>query len=286
MKSFFTLLFTFSLFVSLSAQFTTQGTSELMTDVQVVDNNTAYAVGSSLSGTDEGFLYKRTGSTGDFTVVNFLPEARFVGCHFFDARNGLICGTSSSGRSYIWRTTDGGATLTQRLISPLLSFYPVASTTTTNGVGNYQFKSNSFGDYRISATAVGQPASAPTYFGNVLNLNLATVIEPTDCKTYPANITLISTNATVDFMDKSLTINVYPNPFSNELVIDIETEKSETVAIQLINLNGIVLQTWTQTVNAPRSTMTVQPNIQSGVYLMKIQNQAHEAKILRVIKAD
>jgi hypothetical protein len=91
------------------------------TNVDVVDRNTTFIVRLS-----NGVLT---------TVQPSMPTGNdYTGCHFFDAQNGLICGTQGS-KSIVWRTRDGGVNLTPVDISGEIPFYPKNFTFVNNSLG-------------------------------------------------------------------------------------------------------------------------------------------------------
>jgi hypothetical protein len=78
------------------------------TNVNVVDRNTTFIVSTNFSSEihrlNNGVLTRIQPNTP-------TGNEGYTGCHFFDAQNGLICGTQGS-KSFVWRTQNGGVTLT------------------------------------------------------------------------------------------------------------------------------------------------------------------------------
>jgi hypothetical protein len=126
------LLFSWMLVMSLSVSCFAQWHSQtipLPYDVSIPDTATSFM--TTRTG-DSSFLYKRTGSQAPFLPIKYVPNAFLRGCHFFNDQTGLICGTLPTG-IYVWRTTDGGQTLTPNLITTdgytPIDFFFINSTT-------------------------------------------------------------------------------------------------------------------------------------------------------------
>lgn len=80
---------------------------------------------------------------------------------------------------------------------------------------------------------------------------------------------------------------VYPNPFSNELNIRIESSQNEQVEIQLYDQTGRKLFNQPQTIRKGEQTVTLQTlseNLPDGVYVLRIVGQAtlREFKVVKV----
>jgi tetratricopeptide (TPR) repeat protein len=80
-------------------------------------------------------------------------------------------------------------------------------------------------------------------------------------------------------------INVYPNPFTNKVIVDFELTKRTMVQVQLKTMDGKIV--FTKTANMLKAgyfTFPVQPkNILPGVYFLTV-NYNQQAKIIKVIK--
>ncbi len=122
------------------AQFRSQTLSYPL-GVSMLDANNAFLVGFEFDqDSSTAYLMKRTSSTANFTIVKTLPNAEFTACHFFNSQTGLICGSTPAGVQ-VWRTTDGGQTLTAQLLSASavssgFDFYFTSSTVGYLSVGN------------------------------------------------------------------------------------------------------------------------------------------------------
>jgi Secretion system C-terminal sorting domain len=158
------------------------------------------------------------------------------------------------------------------------------STTNTDANGNYQFVVKTLGDYKILAYANNLAFPSPTYFGNTSNINVATIIKATECKTYAASIKLIGSSPAQELSDNSYVVKIQNNPFSDQLLIDIMDTKVETLSIELLNLNGSIVQTWTHQTNGNVTTLTLYPHVAQGVYFLKIENKGLVKQVFKVMK--
>lgn len=83
-------------------------------------------------------------------------------------------------------------------------------------------------------------------------------------------------------IDLASPIRVYPNPFSDELSFDLPNLQGNTTA-QIFNATGqlIFQQNWTLN-GTTTKTMSI-PNLASGIYFYKIENEAHryEGKVIK-----
>jgi photosystem II stability/assembly factor-like uncharacterized protein len=78
-------------------------------DAHIVNSDTSYVVISQ--GDFGGTSISRLTSKGSkVEVMKSIPSGLYKGCHFFDSKRGLICG-SGAGGAFVWATNDGGATL-------------------------------------------------------------------------------------------------------------------------------------------------------------------------------
>lgn len=156
--------------------------------------------------------------------------------------------------------------------------------TNTDANGNYQFSSKTKGNYKILAYPLNQTTVAPTYFGNTVNTNVATLLNAIECRTYIAPIKLSFATSIQDMSDKVFVVEVQNNPIYDQLSLNIRTTKEETLSIQLLSLSGSVLQTWSQQVNASTSTMSLNLFVVKGAYILKIENQEHVKQFFKIVK--
>jgi hypothetical protein len=77
--------------------------------------------------------------------------------------------------------------------------------------------------------------------------------------------------ATKDFADSKLSMDAAPNPFSNDLKIDIKNTENESFKLNLSSLSGVSL--FSESVNLPEQNMDFSldlAHIPSGIYLLTI----------------
>jgi photosystem II stability/assembly factor-like uncharacterized protein len=156
--------------------------------------------------------------------------------------------------------------------------------TNTDANGDFQFLSKTKGNYKILAYPLNQTTVAPTYFGNTVSANVATLLNAIECRAYVAPIKLILATPTQDVLDKVFVVEVQSNPFYDKLSLNIRTTKEETLSIQLLSLSGSVMQTWSQQVDAGAFTMSLNPFVTKGVYILKIENKEHVKQFFKIVK--
>lgn len=78
-------------------------------------------------------------------------------------------------------------------------------------------------------------------------------------------------------------IKVYPNPFDHEITVELNAAEKQQVVLQLVSLTGQLLSAEKRTLTAGTNLVKINPNVQSGVYLLKIENNGH-TEIYKVIK--
>lgn len=66
-------------------------------------------------------------------------------------------------------------------------------------------------------------------------------------------------------------LNVYPNPFSNELTVAFNLEKEESVQLSLVDMVGYVLQHHNRTMKAGPQRIRMYADVVPGSYLVKLQ---------------
>lgn len=110
---------------------------------------------------------------------------------------------------------------------------------------------------------------------------------------------LLGTSKTINFLSDSVLgtiakpivvdsfeekINIYPNPFQNELSIAIETKNRNQVTIVINNLLGQELYSKVFEINPGASILKLNPNLPSGVYIIHIvtDSQTETQKIIKI----
>ncbi|HEX6430655.1 MAG TPA: T9SS type A sorting domain-containing protein [Niastella sp.] len=79
-------------------------------------------------------------------------------------------------------------------------------------------------------------------------------------------------------------LKVYPNPFTNSFNINFELDKDETVQINLIDMNGAVLQQHSRKLLKGQQNIRLYADVAPGSYVVKVQVGNMQAKTTTVIK--
>jgi choice-of-anchor B domain-containing protein len=78
-------------------------------------------------------------------------------------------------------------------------------------------------------------------------------------------------------------VNVYPNPFNQIISIDYQLENSlEPKVLTISNVIGQVL--YSQKIENTQGIISINPNLASGVYFVKIQTEKMASRILRIVR--
>jgi ASPIC and UnbV len=222
--------------------------------------------------------------TANKTGVYSLKVKNSLGCTRLLAPVKVALGFPITGKITLPNNTPSVSSLVKLFKIELNNTSVQVDATNTDANGDYQFLSKTKGNYKILAYPLNQTTVAPTYFGNTVNANVATLLNATECRTYTAPIKLIIATPTQDVLDKVFIVEVQNNPFYDKLSLNIKTTKEETLSIQLLSLSGSVLQTWTQQVDASASTMSLNPFITKGAYILKIENKEHVKQFFKIVK--
>jgi hypothetical protein len=193
-------------------------------------------------------------------------------------------GFTITGKILLPNNTPSVSTLVRLFKIELNNTSALVDATSTDANGNYQFSAKTKGNYKILAYPFNQTNVVPTYFGNTVNINVATLLNAIDCRTYTAPIKLILATPTQDILDKVFVVEVQGNPFYDKLSLNIRTTKEERLSIQLLSLSGSVLQTWSQQVDAGASTTSLNLFALKGAYILKIENKEHVKQFFKIVK--
>jgi len=141
-------------------------------------------------------------------------------------------------------------------------------TTFTDEEGNWQLDSLTFevdSIYQISAIAVYEGKTSPI----------------SNCASYTHSIDNMTTSVDAIELTKLLPITIYPNPFFNNLQLQIGTKNVNPSQVQLINLSGKILDTFW--VNNTKWFTKDLSHLPQGIYLLKITN-GQLSRTIKVVK--
>lgn len=91
----------------------------------------------------------------------------------------------------------------------------------------------------------------------------------------------ISTTVGINETTINLELSVYPNPTANYLQLKVESEKLESLAYQLINLQGKVIEN--KKVNSATTTVAME-NLPTATYFLNVVKNKQLIKTFKIIK--
>ena len=213
--------------------------------------------------------------------------------------------TASGATTYSWNTTATTASITA---SPsVTTVYSVIGTNTVTGCTKTATTSvvvNALPTVSAitstSLTCTGQTATltangASTYTWNTSATAAVIVINPTVTTTYTvngtdvngcANVTTVTQNVSACTGINALTsnvqsaINVYPNPTTGILNVELEIVNGATTKIEITNMLGQIVLS--QTTNIQHSTFNIS-HLKNGLYILKAESNG-VVKTVRLVK--
>lgn len=83
-----------------------------------------------------------------------------------------------------------------------------------------------------------------------------------------------------------LEMNVFPNPFSEKIILQMDLAFAQTINLEMINLSGqTILQNITHVENGQQNiTLDVENNIPAGIYFLSIKNENQAIGFFKIIK--
>lgn len=91
----------------------------------------------------------------------------------------------------------------------------------------------------------------------------------------------ISTTVGINETSIQLELSVYPNPTTNFLSLNVESEKLKDLSYQLIDLQGKVIDN--KKVSTATTTIAME-NLPKAIYFLRISNNNQVVKTFRIIK--
>lgn len=91
------------------------------------------------------------------------------------------------------------------------------------------------------------------------------------------------TNVSIGKIKKENPINIYPNPFSNELNINLNHTSGQSVTINIFSLDGRLIHNYSTSVHSDKIRINNLDNLEKGVYIIKITEGKNERNI-KVVK--
>lgn len=157
------------------------------------------------------------------------------------------------------------------LIYLLNSVNKIISYTYTDNEGNFLFDGLGFGSYGIRAEITGKSTQSAYFQLDETNSSHSGLPLEVNCNAYVDIEEKIFDN---DFFIK----NIYPQPASDHISIDLQIDKSSIIKIEIIGIDG--RRVWTSKLNAINGNQTIDLNIEainSGLYILKISDVQNTA---------
>lgn len=93
--------------------------------------------------------------------------------------------------------------------------------------------------------------------------------------------------ACADFGDLTGTMDfsVYPNPLASDAAVNIRSSLEQVVTVRVVDMNGRVVQSSSQTVIRGSSTIKLNSSAwNKGVYMVEVRNRSGEGGVVKVVK--
>jgi hypothetical protein len=81
-------------------------------------------------------------------------------------------------------------------------------------------------------------------------------------------------------------MNVFPNPFSEKIILQMELVFAQTINLEMINISGqTILQSTTNLESGKQNiTLDVENNIPAGIYFLSVKNEDQAIGYFKIIK--
>ena len=144
----------------------------------------------------------------------------------------------------------------------------------TGGTPFYLFSIDGL-DFQQSTTF--ESLSAGNYIGYIQDAN-GCVIES------PFEIILETSISNPDL--GILEMDVFPNPFSEKIIVQMDLAFAQTINLQMINISGQTILRHTENVKRGKQNITldVESNIPAGIYFLSVKNENHMIGYFKIIK--
>ena len=155
--------------------------------------------------------------------------------------------------------------------------------TNTDIFGNFSFPGLDDGDYKIWVDMPGLPM-AGTYNFTVAN---GTVVNSLNFEVgadeiFPTSMVITSINEPT--MNQSERVRVYPNPFVDNTIINIDTESETKISIDVYDITGKLVHKVVQNqLNIGSNNYTINGVNEAGIYLVKV-TLGDGVECLRIVK--
>ena len=149
----------------------------------------------------------------------------------------------------------------------ILGGYVLLATTVPNDNGEYSFDNLPKGSYQVQVVMDGCESEAT----DELPLSVDETLPDVDFKVEQGKIIVIAdiSTGTEDFPGTGASGNIYPNPFTDVLRINVKTWRATSLRIQVINTAGAIVHT--QTIASPDEIIHL-GHLPAGMYIIRLEN--------------
>jgi photosystem II stability/assembly factor-like uncharacterized protein len=236
------------------------GTTQLIADVYFPDSQNGFIVG------ENGLLRKTVNAGASWQALNPGSSASLSAVHFTSSTTGYCVGANGTAL----RTQNGGLTWNAMPVGAAVNFHDVLFTSPLRG-----FIAGDFGT--LLTTIDGGATWVPEASNTFENLNaLATA---PDGRVWAAgdNGTVLVRASVITNTTQSLaatTYELYPNPITNYLTVDLRTPSTGPISINVKDITGrsVISEHRNGTVAAQLSLST--EALQPGMYMVEITSMA------------
>lgn len=255
---------------------TSVGITSPLTSIYFPTASTGYAVGLY------GALVKTINSGKNWTVINTGiagSSLAFLSQYFFNADTGFISGGFIAGEGAIWKTTDGGATLTS---VPVLTNYYLYSVFFPNA--DTGFAAGEAGT--VMKTLDGSTVWDTLVSGTKNDLHGMFFTDPNTAYLVGALGTILKTSngggyniGVNNLSPRSNSLVIYPNPSSGIVIIGTSSNTT-TGQLSILSIDG--REILSQPVIPPKTQVDI-TTLPAGVYIVRVisDGSVMEGKIVR-----
>ncbi len=230
----------------------------------------SYLIKAALLPTDPTYSAFMPTYFGDEMFWYDAQSVVFIGGYLVLPPINLIAGNNPGGPGFIGGLVSQGANKTDEpmgMVSVLLldeNYQPVASAL-TDANGEYNFSNLPYGTYHVYLDIVGKSGEHWTV---VLDGNTAsnTLVDFTVNNSGIVRAT--GTGIVKDLL--SIGVRAYPNPFDQQITLEMENIESREIEVRLVNMSG--QEVFSQSVSALSGQATLETgNLPAGVYLLYVK---------------
>jgi len=169
-------------------------------------------------------------------------------------------------------------TMEDELVYLLNSANQIVDYTYTDEFGGFVFSGLGFGSYKVRAEVTGNSSQVVGLQLDESTPSVNNIIIPVDCNSF------VSTEE-ITIENTDLLRNVFPQPASDFINVELNTGISSTVYFEIINIEGRVI--WSQEIQQTDGNSTIKINVKqfnTGLYLLKISGlESQKTAVKKII---